>query len=166
MSVAFVVLSAITIVGVAGAMILRNLVHCVLSLSAGLVGLAGLYLALGAQFVGLTQILVYVGAVAILAIFAIMMTRGAEPTPLPASRAHWLRGSLIAGLLFALVGWAIIHGIASISPTPPAPEASVRSIGNALMHRFVMPLEIVGVLLTAALIGAGVLAMDDTREGR
>jgi NADH-quinone oxidoreductase subunit J len=84
MTISFLLLAAITIIGTAAAMSLKNLVHCVLALTLGLVGLAALYLELGAQFVGFTQILVYVGAVAILAAFAIMMTRSAEPTEYPA----------------------------------------------------------------------------------
>ena len=78
MTATFLILAAITIAGTVAAMALRNLVHCVLALTLGFAGLAALYLQLGAQFVGLTQILVYVGAVAILAVFVIMMTQ--KPT--------------------------------------------------------------------------------------
>ena len=66
MTATFLILAAITIAGTVAAMALRNLVHCVLALTVGFAGLAALYLQLGAQFVGFTQILVYVGAVAIL----------------------------------------------------------------------------------------------------
>ncbi len=62
----FFILSVLTIVGAAAALTLRNLVHCVLALMLAFVGLAGLYLQLGAQFIGFAQILVYIGAVAIL----------------------------------------------------------------------------------------------------
>src|ERR1700761_5095945 len=79
MTLVFLILAALTIAGTAAAMTLRSAVHCVLALTIGLVGLAALYLQMGAQFVGFTQILVYVGAVAILAVFAIMMTRSAGP---------------------------------------------------------------------------------------
>ena len=163
MTISFLLLAAITISGTAAAMSLRNLVHCVLALTLGLVGLALLYLQLGAQFVGFTQILVYVGAVAILAVFAIMMTRGAEPTDIQEPTSFRLSGALIAALVFAVLAWALHSGTRGPQVSLPQPEVSVNQIGIALMHQFVLPLEVIGVLLTAALVGAAVLAMDETR---
>jgi NADH-quinone oxidoreductase subunit J len=162
MTIVFLILAALTIFGTAAAMSLKNLVHCVLALMLGLMGLALIFLQLGAQFVGFTQVIVYVGAVAILAMFAIMMTRSAKQERLgkPSSA---IGGVLIAILVFALLAWSFLHGIPSQAQTPQ-PSASVQQIGDALMHRFAVPLEIVGLLLTAALIGAGVIALDD-REG-
>ncbi len=164
MTISFLLLAAITITGTAAAMSLKNLVHCVLALTLGLVGLAVLYLQLGAQFVGFTQILVYVGAVAILAAFAIMMTRSAESAELSDSSSFRLSGTLIALVVFAVLAWAVWSGTSGLQVSGPQPEASVNQIGVALMHRFVLPLEVIGLLLTAALIGAGVLAMDETRR--
>jgi NADH-quinone oxidoreductase subunit J len=161
MTITFLILAAITIVGTAAAMSLKNLVHCVLALTLGLVGLAALYLELGAQFVGFTQILVYVGAVAILAAFVIMMTRSAEPAKSDVSTSLRLSGALIAVAVFAVLAWAIYSGTANHQVLTLQPEASVSQIGIALMHRFVLPLEVIGLLLTAALIGAGILAMDE-----
>lgn len=166
MTISFLLLAAITIAGTAAAMSLRNLVHCVLALTLGLVGLAALYLQLGAQFVGFTQILVYVGAVAILAVFAIMMTRSAELTEQHDSSSFGMSGAIIAVILFAVLAWAISSGTKALQVLKPQPEASVNQIGIALMHRYVLPLEVIGLLLTAALIGAGVLAMDETRGAR
>ena len=166
MTISFLLLAAITISGTAAAMSLRNLVHCVLALTLGLVGLALLYLQLGAQFVGFTQILVYVGAVAILAVFAIMMTRGAEPTDKQEASSFRLSGALIAALVFAVLAWALSSGTRGLQVLLPQPEVSVNQIGIALMHQFVLPLEVIGVLLTAALVGAAVLAMDETRGTR
>jgi NADH-quinone oxidoreductase subunit J len=159
-------LAAIAIAGTALAMSLRSLVHCVLALTVGLVGIAGLYLHLGAQFVGLTQILVYVGAVAILAVFAIMMTRSSYSDTYPTLSRSWLSGTLVALSVFAVLAWAISHGLPSLAIATPEPQASVQQIGAALMHNFALPLEIIGLLLTAALIGAGILAMDLAKEKR
>lgn len=163
MTITFLLLAAITIIGTAAAMSLKNLVHCVLALTLGLVGLAALYLELGAQFVGFTQILVYVGAVAILAAFVIMMTRSAESAKAIDSSSFRLSGTLIALVVFAVIAWAICTGTGMLQVPSPQPEASVHQVGVALMHSFVLPLEIIGLLLTAALIGAGVLAMDENR---
>jgi NADH-quinone oxidoreductase subunit J len=166
MTVSFVLLAVSAIVGTAAAMSLRNLVHCVLALAVGLVGLAGLYLQLGAQFVGFTQVIVYLGAVAILTVFAIMMTRSPEQASHHIASKSWLAGALVAVLVFATFTWAIHSAAPMLGATPPQAEVSVRQIGIALMQRFVLPFEIIGVLLTAALIGAGVLAMSDKERAR
>src|SRR2546427_11047549 len=87
MTITFAILAALTVASAIAAMTLRSLVHCALALTVALAGLAALYLQLGAQFVGFAQILVYIGAVAILIVFAILLTRGSEPqssTPSPA----------------------------------------------------------------------------------
>jgi NADH-quinone oxidoreductase subunit J len=160
MTAAFFILAAITVAGTAAAMGLRNAVHCVLALTVGFAGIAAIYLQLGAQFVGLTQLMVYVGAVAILAVFAIMMTHRREPATSAAYSPHWLVGSMIAAAVFIVLAWAVHSSTVSARVLPAEPEASVQQIGDALMHRFVLPLEIIGLLLTAALIGAVVIAMD------
>ena len=161
----FLILAALTIAGASAAMGLRNLIHCVLALTLGFVGLALLYLSLGAQFVGFTQILVYVGAVAILAVFAIMMTRSADPRPQPALSSFWITGCIIAGAAFAVLAWAITHSNIA-APMPAQPAISTNQIGDALMHSFALPLEIMGLLLTAALIGAVIIAMPQNRSSK
>ena len=166
MTILFYILAALTIAGTAAAMALRNPIHCILALTLGLVGLAALYLQLGAQFVGFTQILVYVGAVAILAVFAIMMTQGGKPQAHPKRTltSSALAGGAVAAAVFAVLAWAIHSATAIPGAIPPQPEVSVNQIGAALMHRFVLPLEIMGLLLTAALIGAVVIALDRIEE--
>ena len=76
-SIAFLLTAILTVLGALAAALLKNLVHCALSLTVTFAGLALLYLQLGAQFAGFSQILVYIGAVAILVVFAILLTRGA-----------------------------------------------------------------------------------------
>lgn len=164
MTATFLILAAITIAGTVAAMALRNLIHCVLALTLGFAGLAALYLQLGAQFVGLTQILVYVGAVAILAVFVIMMTHRPAQAMESIFSSFWFSGSLIAALVFAVLGWAIHASNLPSGIAAPHTQAAVQPIGNALMHQYVLPLEIMGLLLTAALIGAVILAMHEKRR--
>jgi len=164
MTATFLILAAITIAGTVAAMALRNLVHCVLALTLGFAGLAALYLQLGAQFVGLTQILVYVGAVAILAVFVIMMTQHPTQTSESIFSSFWFSGGLIAALVFAVLAWAIHASHLPSGVATPQAQAAVHPIGDALMHQYVLPLEIMGLLLTAALIGAVVLAMQEKRR--
>jgi NADH-quinone oxidoreductase subunit J len=161
MPLALLIIGSIIVFGTAAAMGLRNPVHCVLALTVSFGGIAALYLYLGAQFVGFTQIMVYVGAVAILAVFAIMMThRPGEPERRLFSR-NAFAGFFTAAAVFAVIGWAILAEPASSSSGGTQPSSpSVQQIGNSLMHQYALPLEIIGLLLTAAHIGAVVLAMD------
>ena len=168
MTVFFIILAVVTIAGFAAAMSLRNPIHCILALTLGFVGQAAVYLQLDAQFVGFTQVLVYVGAVAILAVFAIMMTQGARPIPkVSLNVGHLsssLKGSLVAVAIFVVLAWAISSNTSSAGVLPAPPVVTVNQIGDALMRRFVLPLEIMGLLLTAALIGAVIVAMPEKRE--
>ena len=75
----FAIIAVLTLASAVAAMSLRNLVHCALMLMVTFAGLAAFYLQLDAQFVGFAQILIYIGAVAILIVFAILLTRGSEP---------------------------------------------------------------------------------------
>src|ERR1700742_3185240 len=113
MTILFLIGAVLTLTGAAGAMSLRNPIHCILSLAAGLVGVAGVYLSLGAQFIGFTQILVYVGAVAILAVFALMMTRSEEESLrdrfVQVSRSGMVLGTVVAILVLATLAWALTY---------------------------------------------------------
>ena len=93
--------------GCVAAMSFRNLVHCALALTAAFAGLAAIYLQLDAQFVGLAQLLVYVGAVAILIVFAVLLTRdkGTEPQLIVSS--SWKGSAVVVFLVFGVLAWAI-----------------------------------------------------------
>lgn len=161
MSAAYAIVAVLTIASAVCAMSLRNLVHCALSLVITFAGLAALFLQLNAQFVGFAQILVYVGAVAILIVFAILLTRSAEPGP-PAPIANSPRvGLLIAGTAFATMAGAVISTALPVPSNSEPPAATVRQIGEKLLHDYVLPLEVIGLLLTAAMIGAVIIAMQE-----
>jgi NADH:ubiquinone oxidoreductase subunit 6 (subunit J) len=164
MTVPFLILAAVTIAGATAAMTLRKLVHCALALAICFVGLAGLYLDLNAQFVGLVQTLVYVGAVVILIVFAILLTRNDELPP--QKNVPRLAGLTVSAAVFAVLGWAVTAGGALQGATGAQPQAAIKDIGGALMQRYVLPLEVVGLLLTAALIGAVVIAMEEKQSKR
>jgi NADH-quinone oxidoreductase subunit J len=135
-----------------------------LCLAVAFSGLAAFYLQLGAPFVGWAQILVYVGAVAILIVFAILLTRSSEPTPQPVISRSWIAGLLVAILVFGVLTKAILASPAIHRQLPEKAEPAVREIGNQLMTQFVLPLEVMGLLLTAAAIGAVIIAMPENRK--
>lgn len=167
MSLLFLLLAAITVGGAIAAILLRNTVHCALALTAVFAGLACLFLHLDAEFAGLVEVLVYIGAVAILVVFAILLTRNFDnPADAIYSRGWWV-GIAIAGAVFGLLAWAIIGSSWMLAGTSHAPSIPVKMIGEALVGRFVLPLEIMAVLLTVAMIGAVIVALfeKDKKEG-
>jgi NADH-quinone oxidoreductase subunit J len=162
----FTIFAILTVAGAVAAMGLRNLVHSVLALTVAFAGLAAVYLQLGAQFIGLAQILVYVGAVAILIVFAILLTRDTDVPPQSNVGSSWIGSGAVVLTIFGILAWAIHRSATSRRALLPQPEASMQQIGNALMLRFALPLEVIGLLLTAALIGAVTIAMRERKETR
>jgi NADH:ubiquinone oxidoreductase subunit 6 (subunit J) len=164
MTLSFAIIAILIVAAAVAAMSLRNLVHCALALTVAFGGLAVAYLQLGAQFVGFAQLLVYVGAVAILVVFAILLTRGGGSPETSVLSPAWVSGIGVGVIVLGILVWAINHSFVMTPDVPPQPDVSVRQIGDALMNKFVLPLEVAGLLLTAALIGAVIIAMKE--EGR
>lgn len=165
----FYFLAGLTLIGAIAAMSLRNPVHCALCLVVTFVGLAGVYLELGAQFLGLAQVVVYVGAVAILLVFVLLLTRSGgsgSGSDGDAERRNaggwgWLGGVLLGGGVAGILVAAVLAtpGLPRRETPPPLP--SVEELGQALMTEFVLPLQVVGVLLTGAMIGAAIIALQE-----
>src|ERR1041385_2354456 len=131
MNIVFAIIAAVTIAAAVAAMSLRNLVHCALALTVAFAGLAAAYLQLGAQFVGFTQLLVYVGAVAILVVFAILLTRGSEPQTSIVS-SGWFAGVLVTIAVLGVLVYAIAKSSVVQRGTTHQPDVTVFQIGQAL----------------------------------
>ena len=157
------VLGALTLAGAVASLCLRNLVHCALALAVSFTGLAAVYLSLGAQFVGFAQLLVYVGAVAILMVFAILLTRGVESGRQAIFSSNWFAGVGVGAAVFAVLASIVLSSPASRGEVGPAPQVNVAQIGDKLMTHYILPLEVLGLLLTAALIGAVLVALHERR---
>ena len=165
MTVSFLILAIMTLAGGVAAMTMRRLVHCALALVVSFAGLAALYLNLGAEFAGLAQLLVYVGAIAILIVFAILLTRGGEGEPGGAFSPAGIAGAVVALAVFAVLVWAVLtSSVARAAVAVAAPQTTMREIGFALMQRYVLPLEVIALMLTAAMIGAVILALREKRD--
>jgi len=156
---AFLIIAVFTLAGALAAACLRKLVHAALWLVLAFLGLAAFYFLLGAEFVGLVQVFVYVGAVAVLIVFTILLTRRDDED---AAGFNW-GGVIVALAVFGGLLWSILKtnslSIASAAIEP----LTVKGIGEQLMTNYVWPLQCVGLLLTAALIGALVLVMEEKR---
>jgi NADH-quinone oxidoreductase subunit J len=140
-----------------------SIVHAALYLAATLAGSAALLVLLGAEFVAWTVVLVSIGAVVVLFLFGIMVTRapmGREPT-LSHPRNVKLVAAVVSFALFALVGFSMIEAFGATSLTEPVDATRTADLGEVVFTRFVIPFEVVSVLLLAALIGGIVLARKD-----
>ena len=166
MNVIFYLLAALTLGGALAAVTLKQLVHCALAVTIAFASLALLFLQLDAQFAGFAQILVYIGAVAILIVFAILLTRGSDVPKDGVFSRSWLAGMVIAAGVFAVLGWAVLQSVHAAPQQTGVPAVAVRDIGNALVGRYVLPLEIVALLLTAATIGAVIVAMHEKERAQ
>jgi NADH-quinone oxidoreductase subunit J len=166
MSLVFYLIAALTLAGGLAAVLLKNTVHCALALTVAFAGLAMQFLELHAQFAGFAQILVYIGAVAILVVFAILLTRGSETPKDGVFSSTWLAGLAIAAAVFAVLGWAVLGSVQVLPHETAVPSITVNQIGVALLNRYVLPLEIIALLLTAALIGAVIVAMHEKAGSR
>ena len=164
MNLALTITALITVLAAATVMSLRNLVHCALALAVTFSGVAALYLQLSAEFVAFSEIMVYVGAVAVLIVFAILLTRSGETPEKSVLTSGWLAGIAVSAMLFTLLGWAVLSSSALTKGETTAPVITVKDIGMSLMTTFALPLEIVGLVLTAAMIGAVLIALKETPE--
>lgn len=133
--------------------LLPNLFHGALALAAVLLAVAGLYLSLGAEFLAMVQILVYVGAVMTLVIYAVMLTGRLEETVTPSGRIQRAAAGVSCAIFFVLVCGVLLS---TNWPAAPGgnPLPSVKDLGIDLMKRHVFPFEVLGILLFAVLIGA------------
>ncbi len=136
----------------------RNLIHAALWLVATLFGVAIVYTLLNANFLAVVQVVVYIGAIAILFIFAVMLTRKDMRDQGPQLNRNWWLGALLAvltfgGLFFLLQGWS---GMSKTVAAFPSGFDAVAELGNELVSPmgYVLPFEVASVLLVAALVGA------------
>jgi NADH-quinone oxidoreductase subunit J len=155
----FWALAAFTLVSAAMIVIARDIVRVAFWLLGALGGVAGLYILLGADFLGFTQVLVYIGGIMVLILFGIMMT---HRDPVMIRRGDGSRGGVFAGLHVAAVTAAGLHWLVSKTawfvedPAAPAPTAA--RIGEELMTSYVLPFELISVLLIVVLCGAAYIA--------
>ena len=164
--ISFAVIAIITLTAAAVAMSLRNLIHSALLLIATWAGIAAFYLWAGAEFVAFAQVLVYLGAVSMVVLFAVLLTRHSrqELSVAPESIGRAAAGLVVGGAVFGvLVGGIISAGLTS-APHTARGSVTVRTLGQDLMGPNAAALLIMGVLLTVSLLGAVVIASTDNRK--
>ncbi len=158
---AFWSLAAVTLGGALLLVATRNLIHALIYLVLSFIGVAGLYLTLSAEFIAMVQILVYAGAIAVLMLFAIMLTPQASRDN--SETTARIGAVMVLGLFAAAAVFvAVDTDWATVADVPVSDSA--RIIGESLINEFVLPFEIGAVLLTAALVGAVALAREDPED--
>jgi NADH-quinone oxidoreductase subunit J len=159
---AFWIISFVMIASAILVVTLRNIFHCALFLVLTLFCVAGIYVLLNAEFLAAAQVLIYVGAVAILMIFAVMLTSNLAGQRISQTSENGLIAFFVSG--FFVVGVVtLIYYTTKIwnRATTPPPDENILIIGKSLMTKYMLPFEVVSVLLLSAMIGAIVLAREE-----
>ncbi|MBN1211919.1 MAG: NADH-quinone oxidoreductase subunit J [candidate division Zixibacteria bacterium] len=160
-SVIFWILAFIIIVSALAVVTLKNIFHSALFLILCLFSVAGIYIMLHAEFLAAAQVLIYVGAVSILIIFAIMLTSNLASERIVQSNKNALVAFFVC-LMFLVTTIVLINKTGVWNYTSGVlPAENIITIGKLLMTQFMLPFEVVSVLMLAAMIGAIVLARED-----
>ena len=162
--VAFWILSVVVLVSGLLVVSLRNIFHCAIFLMLCLSGVAGIFILLHAEFLAVVQVLIYVGAVSVLMVFAIMLTSNLASRKIVQTNKNAATAAL-ACVVFVVGAWWLINATMRAGLWRTAVEAlpaeNVLVLGKLLMTDFMLPFEVVSVLLLAAMIGAIVLARQE-----
>lgn len=158
---AFLIIGLVVLFSAVRVVTAKNVVHAALFLVAALGGTAGLFLLLSAEFVAWVLVLVYIGAVVVLFLFGIMITRAptGRDEGLDAERKVW--PALLSAGVFVTMTWASIEAFGATELATTGEATATELLGEGLLGRFVIPFEVVGFILLAALIGGITVARRD-----
>lgn len=164
--VAFAVLTLLVLGGGLGVVFLRNVFHAAVAMVVSFLGVAGIYFTLQASFLAVMQVLIYVGAVAVVIAFAIMLTRRGrmvDSNRFVRNLPQLVIGTLVAGALgVVLVGLGCQKPWQLSAQAPPSDIT--RYLGEAMLSKLAIPFEIAAVLLLVALVGAVMIALEEVRK--
>ena len=151
--------AALALIGALFAVALKNIFHNILGFAVALVGVAGLLLTLGSDFLAIVLLLVYVGALGIAMVYAVMLSQPLDQSPVPRSAPKIAGAALLAALVGAAL-WLVLRA-APFPPRSGALEVSPQFTGWRLLSDYVLAFELVSVLLVVAMIGAVMVARKD-----
>jgi len=160
LNVGFGIIAAMMIFAAISVVTSKNVVHAALWLVMVLGGMAAQYILAGAEFVAASQVLVYIGAVMVLFLFGIMLTRAQIGKEVGLNNKQWALGIPVAVLVFGLLGWVIIdaYGDDVLPETSPTPTVE---LSDQFLNIYLLPFLAISFILLAAAIGAIVLARKD-----
>jgi NADH-quinone oxidoreductase subunit J len=165
-SVFFYLIAAVMVGAAIVVVTSRNVVRAALALIVVFAGVAAQFILLAAEFVAVTQVLIYIGAIMVLMLFGIMLTRARIGRDVDATNDHWWSGVITALLLVGVMGYALVdyyggdklpadrlvNGVAG---------SNTATVSDSIFSQYLIPFEVVSVLLLAALVGAIVIARKD-----
>lgn len=142
----------------------RNIFHCLLFLAFSFLGVAGVYLLLSADFLAAVQVLIYIGAITVLLMFALMLTHRVMTTDVTQTLGQWWLTALPAAVgIFVVLFRVFVLNPWGLEAGPAEPTAGI--IGRALLTKYVLPFELASIVLLVAMVGAIVLAKEDRSDG-
>jgi NADH-quinone oxidoreductase subunit J len=153
----FYLFAAVTLVSAFFVVTNRNIVHSAFFLLFTFFGVAGIYVMLGADFVAIVQLIVYVGGILILILFGVMLTNKIVSVEIKTDTIHALPASIVVGLFTGAIGAAVLNTKWNVVETPD-PVPSTAAIGSMLINEYALIFELLGILLLIALIGAASMA--------
>lgn len=166
--VAFLSVAGLTLLGGLGAVVARRVFHACLWLLVALAGVAGMYALLGGHLMVAVQILVYVGAITVLIIFAVMLLQRSTGRIIMAENQHLIGGVLSAGFMALLIIVGVLTSafpqLSTVGTPTEYAGQNVQLIGHLLLTKYLLPFEVVSVVLLAAMVGAMVLARKEPGE--
>ena len=158
-AVIFALLALITLGAAVMVVISKNLMRSALWLILAFFGIAGFFVLLNAEFLAVTQVLIYVGAISLLIIFAIMLTRGLMDPNAPRFNDQWGVVGGFSALLFVVLAFLVTRIAWPASSGVMLPD-TIRQLGQDFVGPYVVPFEVASVLLVVALIGAIIIARE------
>jgi len=153
----FYLFAAVTLVSAFFVVTNRNIVHSAFFLLFTLFGVAGIYVMLGADFVAVVQLIVYVGGILILILFGVMLTNKIVNVEIKTGTIHALPASIVLGLFAGAIGAAVLNTKWNVVESPD-PVPATATIGSMLINEYALIFELLGILLLIALIGAASMA--------
>jgi NADH-quinone oxidoreductase subunit J len=157
----FYAVAALTVAGAAAVALSRNILYSALGLLASLLGAAGLYVFLSADFVAVAQVFIYIGGVLVLILFAVMLTNRIGEVNISNSSMGWVGGGILCALMLGLLLVVAFEVPWVLRTSGGAPTTA--PIGHALLQQWLLPFELASLILLATLIGAIIIARKEIR---
>ncbi len=158
----FVFLALATLVGAASVALSRNIFWSAMGLLSSLVGVGGMYVLLSADFLAVTQLLVYIGGVLVLIIFAVMLTSQIQDINISNRSMGIVGGFLLFWIVATLLSFVALWAPWQVTAPPPV-AGTTAAIGNGLLSKWLLPFEIASVVLIATMVGAIVVARKEVK---
>ena len=158
-TVVFFVFAILAVASAWGVVTSKNIMHSALYLALSFAGVAVLYVLMNADYLAAVQLLIYTGGIAIMVVFAIMLTLRGEICDSNPENSVWGWGALVSALMFIMIALVVFTNVDwRVLPTPWTSGGSASDISLLLLTKFMIPFEAAAILLTMALVGAVVLA--------